>query len=262
MDRWPLVEKDLSKLARPPVVADLDAERGSFTWEAARARLDGLPGGGLNIAWEAVHRHVAAHGDRVAMRWVGKDGTVVDITTAELSRRANRFSNALGALGVSPGERVFFLLGRVPELVEGVIGTLAARCVASPLFSAFGPDPIAARITIGEGVALVTTASLYRKKVAPIRDRLTSLRHVLIVGEGELPEGTTSFAEVMSAASDAFEVPPTDPEDMALLHFTSGTTGKPKGAVHVHQAVVHHAASGRFALDLQEGDVYWCTADP
>ncbi|HET8707003.1 MAG TPA: AMP-binding protein, partial [Pseudomonadales bacterium] len=71
-----------------------------------------------------------------------------------------------------------------------------------------------------------------------------------------------SLPRLMAAASDAFAAPRTSPEDMALLHFTSGTTGKPKGAIHVHKAVVEHHFSGHFALDLQPGDIYWCTADP
>jgi acetyl-CoA synthetase len=66
----------------------------------------------------------------------------------------------------------------------------------------------------------------------------------------------------MGRASDAFEIPPTDPGQPALLHFTSGTTGAPKGAVHVHEAVVAHHATGWFALDLHDDDRFWCTADP
>jgi acetyl-CoA synthetase len=97
--------------------------------------------------------------------------------------------------------------------------------------------------------------------VAPIRDLLPDLRHVIIVG-GDPPAGTLSFDDVVGAASDEFEIPPTDPEDMALLHFTSGTTGTPKGAVHVHAAVIAHHASGWSALDIHDTDVFWCTADP
>jgi len=112
---------------------------------------------------------------------------------------------------------------------------------------------------------LVTTDLLYRRKVAPIRSELPDLRHVLVVrtpGAGELPEGTLDFGALTGTASPEFEVARTSPEDYALLHFTSGTTGKPKGVLHAHAAVAAHVATARWVLDLQDGDVYWCTADP
>ena len=110
---------------------------------------------------------------------------------------------------------------------------------------------------------LVTTPHLYRRKVSAIRDALPQLRHVLLVGAaGDPAAGTLDFASLVAGASDEFEIPPTDPQDMALLHFTSGTTGTPKGAVHVHEAVVGHHATGSSALDLHPDDVFWCKADP
>jgi acetyl-CoA synthetase len=109
----------------------------------------------------------------------------------------------------------------------------------------------------------VTTPRLYQRKVAGLRDQLPDLEHVILVGAGaDLPHGTVSFDELVDAADESFEIPPTDPEDMALLHFTSGTTGTPKGAVHVHAAVIAHHATGWSALDLHPDDVFWCTADP
>ena len=108
---------------------------------------------------------------------------------------------------------------------------------------------------------LVTTPT-YRRKVAPIRDRVPSLEHVLLVGDvGSVPGGL-SLGPALDAEDTTFEIPPTDPEDMALVHFTSGTTGAPKGAVHVHGAVLAHHVTARFALDLHPDDIFWCTADP
>jgi acetyl-CoA synthetase len=241
---------------------DYEAERALFRWEDARKRLDGLPGGrGLNMAHEAVDRHaLGAQADRIAIRWLGRSGERRDITYAELRRLTNRFANVLRRLGIGRGDRVFVLAGRIPELYVACLGTLKNGSVFCPLFSAFGPEPIAARIGPGEGKVLVTTRALYKKVIA-IRARLPVLRHVLIVGGAE-GDGTNDFESLMAAASDDFEIPPTSPDDMALLHFTSGTTGKPKGAVHVHGAIVAHHATGWSALDLHPQDVFWCTADP
>ncbi|HSN39675.1 MAG TPA: acetate--CoA ligase, partial [Burkholderiales bacterium] len=188
-----------------------------------------------------------------------------EFTFADLRNLTNRFANVLGNLGVAKGERVFVLCGRIPELYVSVLGTLKNRSVACPLFSAFGPEPIHTRLSIGEGSVLITTESLYLKKVAGLRERLPHLKHVLIVRDGTgaaaLP-GTLDFHRLLDAAGAEFSIGPTDPEDAALLHFTSGTTGKPKGALHVHGAAVAHHVTGKLALDFHPEDIFWCTADP
>jgi acetyl-CoA synthetase len=187
-----------------------------------------------------------------------------DVTYGALADLTSRFANVLDGLGVGVSERVFFLSGRVPELYVGVLGTLKHRSVACTLFSAFGPEPIRQRLELGDARVLVTTAGLYRRKVAQLRDGLPGLREVLLIDakDEDLPDGTRSFASLIDGASKRYEIGPTDPEDMALLHFTSGTTGTPKGAVHVHDAVVAHHATGALALDLHPDEVFWCTADP
>ncbi|MGK2936483.1 MAG: acetate--CoA ligase [Solirubrobacteraceae bacterium] len=239
-----------------------------FSWAAERALLDGLPGGGLNIAHEAVDRHAAGPlRDRAALRWLARDGAVRDTTYVELAAQTNRFARLLSDLGVEPGETVFALLGRVPELHVAALGTFKRRAVFCPLYSAFGPEPVAQRLTLGAGTVLVTTPRLYARRVAPVRDRLPALRHVLLVG-ADAPEaaadvpGGVDLAAELAARAPEWEIPPTSADDIALLHFTSGTTGRPKGALHVHEAVVAHHATGRIALDLRDGDVFWCTADP
>jgi acetyl-CoA synthetase len=261
------IPKDRARLRVAPNLADYAATRAAFSWEGARAQLDGLPGGqGLNIAHEAVDRHAAgALRERVAIRWLGRSGARRDLTYGDLATGSNRFANVLGALGVKAGERVYALTGRIPELYFTALGTWKARAVLCTLFSAFGPEPIRARMAIGEAKVLVTTAALYQKKIAPIRAQLPRLEHVLIVGEGDAPAaiaGTRDFRALFADASDAYAIAPTDPEEVALLHFTSGTTGTPKGAAHVHAAVVAHHITGQFALDLHPDDVFWCTADP
>ena len=259
------IAKDLAALSPHPHLFDYEAECAAFGWGQALALLDGLPDGkGLNIAHEAVDRHAAgALADKIALRWIGKTGARRDISYRELREETNRFANALASLGVRPGERVFVLMGRLPELYVAVLGALKARCAVTPLFSAFGPEPIAIRMGIGDARVLVTTPALYERKIVGIRDQLPGLAHVILVGEGG-PEGPGlhGWASLVEAASPDFTIPPTDPEDIALLHFTSGTTGRPKGAVHAHAAVVAHHVTGRYALDLHEDDIFWCTADP
>jgi acetyl-CoA synthetase len=165
--------------------------------------------------------------------------------------------------GIAKGDRVFSLLGRCPELYLAAFGTLRNGSVFSPLFSAFGPEPIKARMSIGAAKVLVTSEAFYRRKVEPWRHELASLELVLLTEcYDRPPAGTMSLSAAMAAAPDSFDTVPTSVEDMALLHFTSGTTGRPKGAVHVHDAVVAHHMTGRLVLDLHEDDVFWCTADP
>ncbi|MFE6509438.1 acetate--CoA ligase [Nocardioides sp. NPDC057767] len=243
--------------------SDYEEAYRAFTWESVRAGLPDLPGGrGLNIAHVAVDRHLAeGRGGTVAIRCVAEDGTVEDLTYADLAARTSRFANVLAELGVKKGDRVMSLLGRQPEQYVVALGTLKHTAVFSPLFSSFGPEPIRDRLSLGDARVLVTTPSLYRRKVAPIRAELPGLEHVLVVGD-TAAEGTIALDPAMDATSPDYTIPQTDPGDMALLHFTSGTTGKPKGAVHVHEAAVAHHATSAFALDLRHGDVFWCTADP
>ncbi len=253
------------KAAKPgvpsPNLTDYDAIRQTFTWDAATAELAGLPGGsGINIAYEAADRHVdAGDGGRVALRWIRKDRSTREYTYRDLKELSARFANALKDLGAERGEKVFSLLGRVPELFVSALGTWKCGAVFCPLFSAFGPEPIKARMTIAGASVLVTTERLFRRKVAPMLPDLTSLRHVILVGGGE---GGHDFDSLIGSASNEFTYVDTQADELSTLHFTSGTTGKPKGAMHVHGAVAAHRATARFALDLHPEDTYWCTADP
>ncbi len=261
-----VIRKDPASFRVSPHLANWAATRTAFSWAEARKALAGLPGGALNIAHEAVEVHArGARAERVAIRWLGADGDAIEFTYADLSALTNRCANALKAIGLQRGDRVFLLLPRIPELYIAVLGALKAGLAVSPLFSAFGPEPVATRVNLGAGTALVTTRLLYERKVAPVRAQMPTLAHVLLAGDhgGEpAPAGTIALDPLLDAAGDAFDTVATRPDEMALLHFTSGTTGKPKGAIHVHEAVVTHYATGKYALDLHDGDVFWCTADP
>jgi acetyl-CoA synthetase len=263
---WPTIVKGRPTAGVEPNLRDYGRAWAEFSWDDARHRLDGLPGGaGLNIAHEAVDRHTAQlHGNRVAIRWIARNGERRDFTYDALRGATSRFANVLSTLDVRKGDVVATLAGRIPALYIAALGTLKHGGIYAPLFSAFGPEPIVSRMTIARARVLVTTDTLYRRKVAAVRRRLPDLEHVLLVRETSqpLPQGCRDFNQELGAASDAFTIPPTDPTDVALLHFTSGTTGTPKGAMLPHDSVVMHHETARLALDLHPGDRYWCTADP
>jgi acetyl-CoA synthetase len=254
-----------SEEATTPNLGDYASARGSFSWDAVAADL-GLIEDRCNIAHVAVDRHVEAGlGDVDAIRWLPRRGGAVALTYGELSAQMARFVNVLHGLGHSPGVRVATLMGRIPELYATVLGTLKAGGMVSPLFAAFGPDPILQRVQLGALEVLVTTPLHYRRKIEPIRDQMPSLRHVLLVGdavEEDDSAGVHDLRRLLGTAAASAETAATGPEDPALLHFTSGTTGTPKAALHVHQAVLAHHVTGELVLDLRRGDVFWCTADP
>jgi acetyl-CoA synthetase len=262
---WNPIAKSPAHWRVRPNLIDYRETRTGFTWNKIREELAGLPEGqGLNIAHEAVDRHAAGpRGDHVALRWLGGNGEVREFSYADLRGETNRFANVLRQLDVARADRVFALAGRIPELYVTALGTLKNVSVFCPLFSAFGPEPIFQRLSRGDAKVLVTTTRLYQRKVSSLRARLPQLRYVLLADAEEDVSGEVlSLRRLMRNASAEFTIPPTDPEDMSVLHFTSGTTGMPKGAIHVHEAVLTHYATGKYVLDFHPGDIFWCTADP
>ena len=227
--------------------------------------------GFINICHEALDRQVAGPGRHsIAIRyvppsWSAERPEVIDISYEKLTNDTFKFANALKKLGMKKGDVLFSLSPRVPELYTVALGTLRLGAVFSPLFPAFGPGPILARMSKGKAKAVFSQASLFRKKVLPILNSLPTLKHIVLIDDdGSLKDipGAIDFFQLMDEADPSSILEKTELMDTALLHFTSGTTGEPKGAVHVHQAVVYHKASGQYALDLRENDVFWCTADP
>ncbi len=257
------IAKDLSGLSVAPNLDNYEAIREQWSWDAVRQELD-LPDGLVNQAHECIDRHARANPDKVAMIWESTGGAVERYTFDEMRRQSNRFANVLRSLGIEKADRVFLFSDRIPELYFAVFGILKAGAIAAPLFSAFGPEPVAERVKRAEGVMIITTPGLL-PKVEQIRGELPSVKHVMVIGHraGREPGSSNlDYAALMAGASDEFEIEHTGPDDWSIMHFTSGTTGLPKGAAHVHDAVVNHYATGKYALDLHSDDVYWCTADP
>ncbi len=262
---YEIIAKPSATSGAAPNLVDYQAARRDFDWAGERANLAGLPDGGLNIAHEAVDRHVAeGRGAHIAFRHLGRDGSVRDVSFAQLAAASARFASVLERLGIGRGDAVYSLCGRLPELYAAILGTLRHGGVFCPMFAAFGPEPIRMRLEIGHGKALLTTKALFKRKVEALLPDLSELKAVLLI-DGAIEDETdrvVALPPLLADAADDAPMAPTKPDDIALMHFTSGTTGKPKGAIHAHEAVVAHAVTGRLALDLHAEDIFWCTADP
>lgn len=246
---WPLIAK--GNLKRSPNLVDYEEARRQFRWDEGAT--------GLNIAVAAADRHVeAGRGDHVALRCIGNIGAT-DITYRELSASSSRFAGVLQTLGIEPGSVVATLLEHGPSLPPVALGAMKAGAVFSPLFPALGPEPVRVRLVLSRAAVLVTTVERYRHTVAPLRHLLPDLRHVLVV-DGDA-EGCIDLSVALRASGGDAAAAAVGRDTPASLHFTSGTTGSPKGALHAHGAAAALAISARLALDLREDDVFWCTAD-
>ena len=238
----------------------------AFRWNEALAELAGAPDAPLNIGAVCSDRLVGlGRGGQTAVRWLGRRQDRRDITYGQLAEQSGRIARVLADLGLQPGETVAVLLGRVPDLYGVALGIWKAGGIYCPLFAAFGPGPIKARLELGKARVLITSDELYARKVASSRAALPQLSHVLLIGEsGAAPsavEGCADLRGLLEAAKPMAAVA-TTPDAPAFLHFTSGTTGTPKGVLHPHRAVLAHLVTGRKVFGLTEADVFWCTADP
>ena len=258
---------DISEIKVKPNLADYERDCASFDWQDMYRELDWLPDGALNKGYEAIDRHVVRGlGDKVAMLWEGKNGEAEKYTFADLKRESDKFANVVTDLGLNRGDRVFVFMDRLPELYIALFGVLKAGGVCGPLFSAFGPDPVRDRLQDSGATILLTTPEL-RRRISGIIPDCPAIQHVIVANKNgrdsdPLQEGDLSYEKLMTEASAEFAIVNTSQYDFSIMHYTSGTTGKPKGAVHRHQAVVQQYATGKWALDLHSDDIYWCTADP
>jgi acetyl-CoA synthetase len=263
---YPKISKQpLEKFTVRPNLENYQRIYENFSWNQLAQELDWFDSERINIAHVAIDTHLKTdRKNKKAMIWEGKKGEIEEYTFSDLARLSNKFANVLvDELGIQKGDRVFFFLERIPEIYIGILGTLKVGGVIGPLFSAFGPDAAKDRLADSEAKVLVTSPTL-KKKIVDVLPELPALKKIVMVqrGKAEKDASDLSYAELMANAPETFDIVKTHKEDYAIMHYTSGTTGKPKGAVHVHEAVLGHYATGKYVLDLQDEDIYWCTADP
>lgn len=232
----------------------------TFKWEDVEKQFSWYETGKVNMAYEAIDRHLLTERKEKTALIYSDANREETYTFSQLSQLSNQFGNVLRNLGIHKGDRVFVFMPRTPELYVSVLGTLKIGAIVGPLFEAFMEAAVRDRLEDSEAVAIVTTPALLPR--IPVKD-LPALKHVILVGaDTELAEGQYNYHALMSEASDQLEIEWLSREDGMILHYTSGSTGKPKGVLHVHNAMIQHYQTGKWVLDLQDDDVYWCTADP
>lgn len=235
--------------------------RSQFSWDEIERHFTWYETGKVNMAYEAIDRHVAeGRGDKVALMYSDASRNE-SLTYAQLKEQSDKFGNVLRKYGIGKGDRVFIFMPRGPELYVSLLGILKIGAVVGPLFEAFMETAVKDRLEDSGAVALVTTPVLLPRVK---RDELPELKHVIVVGDTE-PLNDSSLIDYfseMEAASSELELEWLGREDGLIMHYTSGSTGKPKGVYHVQNAMIQHYYTGKAVLDLQEDDIYWCTADP
>ena len=232
----------------------------SYDWQEAEQYFSWSTTGKVNMAYEAIDRH--AEGERAnKTALIYFDGTTEQtFTYADMKRMTNKAANVLKDAGIEAGDRIFIFMPRSPELYFALLGALKVGAIVGPLFEAFMEQAVRDRLLDSEAKMLITTKALLPR--VPV-DELTSLEQILLVDEDvEEDDKIKDFRQAFNQASESFEPVWLDREDGLILHYTSGSTGKPKGVLHVQNAMIQHMMTGRWVLDLQEEDVYWCTADP
>ncbi|MFH1786889.1 MAG: acetate--CoA ligase [archaeon] len=258
-----VVEKHLENFPAKPNMPSYEKARKTFKWKDLKKEIDWFDGGKLNVAYNAIDRHTTTwRKNKVALYWVGDDDRLEKYTFLEMSKLTNKFANVLKKLGVKKGDRVFIFMQRTPEIYVAFLGALKIGAIAGTLFPAFGSDALKDRL--GDcGASVLVTDSVLAKRVYPVKSELPNLKNIVLVDkETELNPGECSYKALMKEASDKFDVVEMDPEDYMYMLYTSGTTGKSKGVVHASAGVIQQMITSRWVLDLQEDDVYWCTADP
>ena len=228
----------------------------TFHWDDTEKELGWRHDDKVNIAYSCIDRHVRGKkGDRAALVFDNGAGREI-YTYRDLERLTNRFANMLKDMGIRKGERVAFFMPAGPELYISLLGAVKMGAVAVPLHSKYMGDAVTGLLRDSEP-SLVITTPLLRHRISDVD--VPSIRKVIATGENGSENGWHSL---LATAGDAPATEWMDRKDPMLLIYTSGSTGNPKGVIHVHEGALQYYQTGRWVLDLKDGDVYWCTADP
>lgn len=260
-----IIKKDLSNFSFTPNLKDYDSFYSSFSWEKAESEIDFFADGKLNAAYNAIDRHAeGTKKNKPALLFESARGEKEQYSFSDLSKLSNKFANVLTAHNIKRGDRVFIFLPTIPERYVAFLGILKIGAIAGTLFSAFQEMALFDRLSDSGAKMIITSEALY-PRLEKIRGQLPKLEKIIIVGRGSVAsqkgEGIVHYEHEIADASDSFKIEHMDRADPSYMLYTSGTTGKPKGVVHAHYDILQAMMTTKYVLDVQENDIYWCTAD-
>jgi acetyl-CoA synthetase len=248
-----------------PNIGSFEERIKGFNWSIAEEELGYKPGDVLNIGWHCSDRICnLGKGNKLGLIWEGLGGQAKSYTYNDIRLASNTIGAFLRSLGVQPEQRVCLFMDKIPELYLGFLGVLKIGAVAQPLFSAFGEESLFVRLNNAETTAIITQKK-HVSKVRKILHEMPYLKHIIIVdhdGKRPLQEREVAFSLEESPKVEKFDIHPTKADSPSVLHYTSGTTGLPKGVRHVHYSIVSQYLTSKWILDIKDDDIYWCTADP
>lgn len=253
-------EEIYSKKVHPPKIEpnllDYNTAYKAFTYDdAAKNELEWFDDGTLNAAYSAVDKHLTTSvKDKIALIWEGSESQKETYNYGQLASLSNQIGNLLKSKGITRGDRVFIFLPRVPLLFISFLGILKIGAIAGTLFSAFQQQALFDRLENSGAKVLITNTDL-GKRISDVQSKLPELKHVINIDD-------TNFTTDLKNQSADLAIEHMKPDDYAFMLYTSGTTGKPKGIVHRHYAILSQHLTAKYILDFKPNDIYWCTADP
>ncbi len=235
-------------------------------------------GGKLNVSFNCLDRHLTdGRKDKTALIWEGEPGDSRTFTYSELHREVCRMANVLKQLGVQKGDRVGIYMPMIPEAAIAMLACARLGAPHTVVFGGFSSEALKDRLLDAAAKVVITADGGWRKDaITPIKEQVDralgdgavpSVKHVLVVkrtGQEVFmePERDCWWHELRAGASTDCPPEPMDSEDTLFILYTSGTTGKPKGIVHTTGGYsLYTHVTTKWVFDLQENDIYWCTAD-